>query len=785
MKLHPAHLRALALPLAICVALTTTPVFAADASAPVPGPSPAAPTQLPTITVKGVRPAVELDKPGTTSVLDRQQMNRHLVTTIRDLVRYEPGVSAIGTAGRFGLDSFNIRGLSGNRTYMEIDGVPMAGSFGAGIAGGSFRAGRDYIDLDTIKQVEIIRGPISALYPSDALGGSVILTTKDPSDYLRPGERTYTALKEQYNGVDRSFDTTATFAAGGPHNGFLLVADHRDGHATKNKGDVGGIGATRTRPDPMQYHVNSLLGKYVHTDDSGRVDRVIVDASRTRTDTDGLSELVPDSFEGFVPDYYLSQDADTRFRASVGQAYSHLDAALADSLDWHAYWQLSRTRTMTQTDTPTVARYFDTLPLQERVAGGKLVAVKHLGASDIVAQTIRYGFDVSRTNAQSWANGYGVNKQTGATGSSTAFLPGNYPLHLIPESNTDRFALFAQDKINLLDGRLTITPGLRAEHYAYKPESDALYLAYNPGYVPQNYEQNHVSPKLGVIWHFTRVLSAYADYADGFRPPLFSDIAGSWNEQPLPGFNIAFLPSPNLKAETSRNVEIGLRGQGEAGWFNVAAYYNRYRDFIWSGYQLPSSEVPPWAYQIAPGAFFNLFFQAVNAQRATIEGIEASGQLRLGAFSAALDGWSLRAAASIASGALIQPGDDSWSPLNTVDPARLVVGVAYDAANWGVQLVGTAVRRHTRLSNPSFFRAGGYGTLDFYAHWKPVHNVALYFGATNLTDRKYWDWGNLNGGLLGNLVTGNGVNDAGTGGLPADRLSMPGRALSAAVKITF
>src|SRR5699024_7573937 len=128
-----------ALPLAICLAWIAAPAFAADAPAATPATDTA--SRLPAVQVSGTYPLVELDVPGTISVIDRQQMNRHLVADIRDLVRYEPGVSAIGTAGRFGLDSFNIRGLSGNRTYMEIDGVPMAGAFGADIAGGSFRAG--------------------------------------------------------------------------------------------------------------------------------------------------------------------------------------------------------------------------------------------------------------------------------------------------------------------------------------------------------------------------------------------------------------------------------------------------------------------------------------------------------------------------------------------------------------------------------------------------------------------------------------------------------------------
>ncbi len=772
------HSRALALPLAISLALTAAPALATSPSTPPADDNNT--TSLPAIKVTSHYPEIELDTPGTTSVINRRQMDRQLVTTIRDLVRYEPGVSAIGSAGRFGLDSFNVRGLSGNRTYMEIDGVPMASSFGAKIAGGSFRAGRNYIDLDSIKQVRILRGPISALYPSDALGGSVILTTRDPADYLRDDRTTYVSVKEQYDGTDRSFSTSATLASGDRHNGLMVSLNHRHGHATGNKGDIGDIGSARTRPDPMTYNLDNLLGKYVHSADSGRRDRVTLGLSRRHVRTNSLSALVPGSF----PDYYRAQDTATRVRASVGQQFTQLPSGLANSLDWHLYWQQSRTRTDTQTDTAEFDRYFSTVPLEERVLGGKLVATKRFG-DEAVTQTIRYGLQASLTHDRSDARGYGVDKFTGATGNDMDFLPGDYPMHLIPQSDTHRYALFAEDRIDLAQAHLTITPGLRLEHYAYKPGEDPLYRKYNPGYVQHTYMENHASPKLGVMWRFTDTLSAYADYADGFRPPLYSDISGSWNEQPIPGFNIAFLPSPNLEAETSRNIEIGLRGQGSAGWFSVAAYYNRYRDFIWSGYQLPASEVPSWAYQLAPGAFYNLFFQSVNARRAWIKGAEASGKLRLGALSDALNGWSLHAAASIASGALIEPGDDHYSPLNTVDPAKLVVGIDYDGVHWGAQLVGTAVRRHARLSDPDAFRPAGYATLDFFVHWQPAEHLALYFGATNLTDRKYWDWGNLNGGMLGNLVSGNGVNDAGTGGLPADRLSMPGRAFSAAVKLTF
>lgn len=758
---------------AVIGALLSLPVLAAE---PVAAPDAKSATDLPGLQVTALAPTIELNTPGTVSVIDRVQMDRHMTLNIRDLVKYEPGVSVVGSAGRFGLDSFNIRGLSGNRTRIDIDGVSMPASFGADVAGGSFRAGRNFIDLDDIKQVDIVRGPASVLYPSDALGGTVSLRTKDPADYLRHGNDPYVSVKEQYDSTDRSLSSTATLAGGDARNGVLFVANHREGHETGNMGDVGGTGATRTRPDPLTYQLDSFLGKYVHTAASGRVDRVTVDGSQTRTRSDQWSSVTASA------GYYESQDEDMRIRASVGQWFPQLDGALADTLDWNAYWQKSRTRTDTQTETATVARFYDNLPLQEKVAGGRIVAVKALGEGSAVGNTISYGAELSRTDAMSTVDGYGINKRTGASGSTSAFLPGNYPLHLIPSSETDRYSVFGQDEIALLDGRLSLTPAVRVDRYDYKPDEDALYAAYNPGYVRQNYEKTHASPKLGVLWHFNDGLSAYFNYAQGFRPPLYSEIAGAWNEQPFPGFNIAFLPNADLKAETSRGVELGVRGKSDAGWFNVAAYYNRYRNFIWSGYAIPSSQVPSWV-QVMPG--MNFYYQAVNAPKADIKGAEASGALRLAQFSDALEGWTLKGNASIASGRLIEPGDTGYSPLNTVDPAKLVLGVSYDASQWGVELIGTGVRKHTGLSDPTAFRPGGYATFDLYAHYTPIENLELYAGVSNLGDRKYWDWGNLNGGALGNLVSGNGLNDSGTGGVPADRLSMPGRTFSVAAKFAF
>ncbi|WP_164173795.1 TonB-dependent receptor plug domain-containing protein, partial [Stenotrophomonas maltophilia] len=70
-----------------------------------------------------------------------------------------------------------------NRVRVEVDGVRVPDYPQTNAGAGLYN--RDQIDYDSLKRVEIIRGPASALYGSDAIGGVVTFVTKDPADYLR------------------------------------------------------------------------------------------------------------------------------------------------------------------------------------------------------------------------------------------------------------------------------------------------------------------------------------------------------------------------------------------------------------------------------------------------------------------------------------------------------------------------------------------------------------------------------------------------------------------------
>ena len=109
---------------------------------------------------------------------------KQLVTELADVVRYQPGVS-VANSQRGGNQGFVIRGIGGVRVLNLVDGIRSVDNY--------FSNGRDFFETDDLATVEIIRGPASALYGADALGGVVLLNTKSPQDYLGDGESRYFA----------------------------------------------------------------------------------------------------------------------------------------------------------------------------------------------------------------------------------------------------------------------------------------------------------------------------------------------------------------------------------------------------------------------------------------------------------------------------------------------------------------------------------------------------------------------------------------------------------------
>ena len=190
-----------------------------------------------TVTVVGTRTERSFPEvAATVSVTTAEDIERRVARNIADLVRFEPGVTVAG-GGRFGLDGFSIRGIGGNRVLTLVDGVRVPDEFSFGPF---LSARRDFVDVDSLSRAEIARGPISALYGSDALGGVVAFTTKGPADYLGDDRRRHLEVKAGHSGADDSLVGAVTAAAGGGRVAGLLHYTERRGHERDNGGDVAG-----------------------------------------------------------------------------------------------------------------------------------------------------------------------------------------------------------------------------------------------------------------------------------------------------------------------------------------------------------------------------------------------------------------------------------------------------------------------------------------------------------------------------------------------------------------
>ena len=108
--------------------------------------------------------------PSSVSVVSGEQLRQQGITTVLDALRQVPGVAVVQTGSYGGVTSLFIRGGESKFAKVLVDGVPVND------AGGSF----DFSTLstDNLDRIEIVRGPASVLYGSDAMAGVVQLFTR-------------------------------------------------------------------------------------------------------------------------------------------------------------------------------------------------------------------------------------------------------------------------------------------------------------------------------------------------------------------------------------------------------------------------------------------------------------------------------------------------------------------------------------------------------------------------------------------------------------------------------
>lgn len=112
--------------------------------------------------------------PAATTVFNRDDIERLQVRSVAELLERVPGVSVDRTGGAGSLISLFVRGTASTQTLVLVDGQRIA-------AASSGTNSLEFLSPDQIERIEVVRGPRSALYGSDAIGGVVQIFTRQGS----------------------------------------------------------------------------------------------------------------------------------------------------------------------------------------------------------------------------------------------------------------------------------------------------------------------------------------------------------------------------------------------------------------------------------------------------------------------------------------------------------------------------------------------------------------------------------------------------------------------------
>jgi hemoglobin/transferrin/lactoferrin receptor protein len=532
---------------------------------PVSGMADDAPVELDRlVVVTSKTPRQVSDVVGQVSVITAEDISQNLTEGLDDLLRYEPGINTESSGTRFGVNGVNIRGIGGNRVAIEVDGVPVRDRF----AIGNFSdGGRSLVETDLVKQVEVLHGPASTLYGSDALGGVMAISTWDPDDLLaRTDNRPYYSLRGGYRGSDESWVASGMAAWSGGRSAALLSATIRDGHELENMA-MGDAPEDNQDWDSQDYFFRATLDT-----SGGHRFRLSVEDYQRNAKTEIRSILGQGRFRSTTS--LSGDDTDDNQRLNLDFDFSSERISQGVVRLFHSDTstrQLSREVRAASSRPVRLERFFQ---YQQDANGLELNLFSELNLGNS-SHRLGFGVEFLRTDTEEFRDGF---QQSLLDGSITKSVIGeDLPVRDFPNSETDEYGVFIQDEIRFGEGRWEVIPALRFDRYDLDPKPDSIYLEDNPFTEVVAVDDSQVSPRLGVLFHINQDWSVYGQYVEGFRAPPFEDANIGLD---IPLFNIRAIPNPELVSETSRGWEAGIRKATASSWFSLAVFDTDYDDFI-------------------------------------------------------------------------------------------------------------------------------------------------------------------------------------------------------------
>ncbi len=649
------------------------------------------------VVVTGVSSATSKRKtPVSVNVLKPKELNRITSTNLIDAIAKTPGVAQITTGAA--ISKPVIRGLGSNRVVIVNDGIRQEGQ----------QWGDEHgieVDEYNIKRVEVLKGPASLIYGSDAIAGVINFISYEPA---QEGE-----IKGNFFGTYQTNNNLRGFHANidGNKNGLIwglngtykAAEDYKnkyDGHVFNsrfNEKDFGGyIGLRKSWGTSRVYisNFNQEVGLVKGNRDSisGRFIKTI---NENGNEEDVLVE--PDDFHSTNP--FLPYQRIKHFKiASENNIYLGKDRITAA----FAFQRNQRLEFGNILDPDEAELFFD------------LKTINY---------NIRYHFD----KKNNWKTSVGVNgmQQTNLNKGEEALIP-EYRLF-----DTGLF-LYSQKTFD----KLTVSGGLRYDIRSLKTEG--LQEEGNLKFDEINRDFSNVSGSIGASYSASESVVLKVNIARGFRAPNIPELSSNGAHE---GTNRFEYGNPTLKSETSLQVDAGVEVSTPHLAFGASVFHNALDNFIY--YRKINNAVGNDSIIVDGGERLFAFEFAQNKARLY------GGEIKIDIHPHPFDWLHLESTFSYVRGILNEPQDGSKN-LPFIPAARLVNTLKAEFLNKGkairnkyvqLQLDNTFSQNNAFTGFNTETDTPGYSLLNIGFGGEVMRQdkvlFGIYFSGNNLFDIAY------------------------------------------------
>jgi outer membrane receptor protein involved in Fe transport len=602
-----------------------------------------------------------------------------------------------------------VRGLSGGNLLALVGQNTLSTFWGEGGFAGDDMYGK--VDPDSVERIEIVRGPSSVLYGSNALGGVINFVLRDaPLDFTARGWEMGGRLKAGAASAADEFRSRAEIFGASPTVRYLLGLSRRDAGDLRAGGDVG-------------------------TQDPTSGEELNLDASlQWRTSEHSFVNVkVQNVHRENIHRFYRPTQDNENYRKAVAAGFEQeLQGQFLALYKVDFYYQDKEDR----------RRFFES---------GNLGIAKWETYSADVRAVARPTSDHELIGGIAWHRDYGESPDDEQF---TIITPDGSRTKPAPDSTWDSVGLYLHDRWSIGE-RWLVTMGVRYDWFRFDADPDEFYQAGigDPTLDEFTSEEEALVGGLGVMYVLRPGWRAYADYARGFRmfPPNFG-------VRQL-GFGV-LVPNQLLDPVTADNVELGAKWRRTAGEGSVALYYTDFHDFQ---NVVESRFLGQDWYDINGDGIRQAqekVFQVQGSGDAYVYGIEIESSLKLSRLMPSLfgPGWNLYL------GFMWNYGNDETNdvPFRHTHPARGLFRLRWDAPrsrfDWWWEIGADFVREYDRIppsrigSDPSYFadpqdpgsglirpdgHLPGYTVYDARGGLRLAENVGITAGIDNATDKLY------------------------------------------------